>query len=450
MECPVCGQINADDASACFSCGQRLPSYMGGVSVDTSRSHPEDKPHMVIAGNIDFPLPPTRKPASPLPKSEPPLSARLPKPSLPKIDAETTAAPAEEAPSHAATSDEEDLFQIKPSRAPSPLSPIAPTSSAPALRAVPMSRPSHMIYAGFWYRFLAWLIDVIILSTAQSALGMIFMVVSMFFAFGGAHTDSDTPALGFFLGAYGVVVLLSIVLSLLYFTLCESSRWQATIGKLVIGLKVTDTSGNRLSFLRALGRYAAHFVTNLTLLIGYVINVFTARQQALHDLIAGTLVVYKEVAPLDLADHPVAPARTAQKVSAVVVWFMWALLTLSIVLVMGSLIKNIPDYHKPAAATKMYEAEMLGASATTAASEYQAAHGQFPPTLDAADFHQTSPQVRRIWIDADSGVIHLELAFSPLKKKTLDFVPSTDEDGDLIWACHSDDIDPQYLPEHCR
>jgi hypothetical protein len=116
----------------------------------------------------------------------------------------------------------------------------------------------------------------------------------------------------------------------------------------------------------------------------------------------------------------------------------------------GQSLVEMPKYQASGTSLKMYEAERLGAQATAAASDYWENHGRFPLTLEAAGFQQISAQVRRVWIDADSGVIHLELGFSPLRKKTLLFVPESDKDDDLIWRCRSNDIDPQYLPEHCR
>jgi uncharacterized RDD family membrane protein YckC len=439
--------MNADEALICLSCGQRMPSYLGGVSIDTSQT--EGKTPMVIAGNIDFPLPPSKTPTSSQPpssqppkpslspKSEKPVSSRFPKPPLfPRIESEAAAIPKEEKRSQTDAFDEEDFSLTKP-----------PKRSLPPPDPLSMSRPSHMIYAGFWYRFLAWLIDIVILGVVQGTLGMIVLMVSAVFAFRGG--DFSAASFAFFFGAYGVVVLASIVVSLLYFALSESSRWQGTLGKLAMGLKVTDADGHRLSFPHALMRYVSHIASNLTLGIGYVLNVFTPRQQALHDLIASTLVVYKEVTPTDLAYNPAVPARTAQKMSVLLVWVM-SMMFLGLVALVSRTLSEMPAYQTDSVAVRMHEAEMLGAEATAAVSGYREIHRRFPPTLDAANFHQTSPQVRQLWIDADSGIIHLELAFPPLRKKTLMFAPELDEEDDLIWICRSDDIDPKHLPDHCR
>ena len=79
-----------------------------------------------------------------------------------------------------------------------------------------------------------------------------------------------------------------------YFTLLESSRLQATFGKLLLGIKIVDLSGKRISFARATGRFFAKALSGQVLLIGYLMAAFSERKQTLHDLLAGTLVVTKE------------------------------------------------------------------------------------------------------------------------------------------------------------
>jgi len=79
--------------------------------------------------------------------------------------------------------------------------------------------------------------------------------------------------------------------SALYVPLMESSSAQGTVGKLVFGLKVTDTSYRRISRARAYGRYFAHVPSSVILYLGYVMVAFTPQKRALHDYIAGTLVL---------------------------------------------------------------------------------------------------------------------------------------------------------------
>jgi uncharacterized RDD family membrane protein YckC len=71
----------------------------------------------------------------------------------------------------------------------------------------------------------------------------------------------------------------------------ESSKHQGTVGKLILKIKVTDTSGNRISFARATGRYFGKILSGMILLIGYIMAGFTERKQALHDILAGCYVI---------------------------------------------------------------------------------------------------------------------------------------------------------------
>ena len=88
--------------------------------------------------------------------------------------------------------------------------------------------------------------------------------------------------------------LIYFVFFVLYWALMQSSARQATLGKALCGLKVTDAAGERISLPRALAREAAKIISSLTLLIGYVIAAFTTRKQALHDFVAATTVVRAE------------------------------------------------------------------------------------------------------------------------------------------------------------
>jgi uncharacterized RDD family membrane protein YckC len=126
-------------------------------------------------------------------------------------------------------------------------------------------------YGGFWIRFLAYLVDSVILFTALLVLGA------------GAA----------FAGGSGMTVLgvLCIVGPLLYWALMQASARQATFGKALLGLKVTDSDGERLSIVRSLAREVAKIVSAIPLLLGFLLAAFTGRKQALHDMIAGTTVV---------------------------------------------------------------------------------------------------------------------------------------------------------------
>ena len=127
-------------------------------------------------------------------------------------------------------------------------------------------------YAGFWKRFIAAFIDGIILQIN----GFVILLID------------------YVLGATGVInILLNLIIGWLYFALMESSRQQATLGKQALGIIVTDLNGNRISFGKATTRYFGKFISALILCIGFIMAGFTEKKQALHDIIAGCLVVKK-------------------------------------------------------------------------------------------------------------------------------------------------------------
>ena len=143
-----------------------------------------------------------------------------------------------------------------------------------------------MNFAGFWIRVGAYLIDIIILGIAITILQTV-TGINM-----GVNFDPDLAPTGLEgEGASPVGSLLQLIIGIAYFAGLESSSWQATVGKKALGLVVVDTSGNRVSFLRALGRYLAKIVSAIILLIGYMMVAFTEKKQGLHDMIASTLVI---------------------------------------------------------------------------------------------------------------------------------------------------------------
>lgn len=127
-------------------------------------------------------------------------------------------------------------------------------------------------YGGFWIRFLALLADSAIL----------FLVSALII--GAAAT-----ALG--LEGAGVAVWVAWLIALLYWPVMQASARQATFGKAMLGLKVTGYDGNRISFLRSLGRELAKILSGMVFMVGFIMAAFTGRKQGLHDLVASTYVV---------------------------------------------------------------------------------------------------------------------------------------------------------------
>ena len=158
---------------------------------------------------------------------------------------------------------------------------------------------STATYASFGARFVALIIDYIIIGCVQ------FLVIAPIMAFLGfgiasqvdsSGTLTEEQAIGMagaIMGAMTSVILIVYAISILYFSIMESSKSQASVGKLALGIKVTDVNGDRISFGKAVLRSVGKIVSGMILYIGYIMAAFTEKKQGLHDMIANTLVVKK-------------------------------------------------------------------------------------------------------------------------------------------------------------
>ena len=156
-----------------------------------------------------------------------------------------------------------------------------------------MEQTTSYSYAGFWKRFAAMLIDNILLSIVYF---LIFTPLLGLVGLGAASQEYESEAAAGLLAAlFGTYLVTAIVLIMLagwlYFALMESSSRGATLGKLALGIRVTDLNGSRISFGRATGRYFGKIVSGMILHIGFLMAGFTQQKQALHDIIAGCLVI---------------------------------------------------------------------------------------------------------------------------------------------------------------
>ena len=156
-------------------------------------------------------------------------------------------------------------------------------------------------------RFIAVIIDGLVVGVVT---GPITLIVQVMAGVGGGLTGDKAeinPAnIAMIAGLLAFVAAFSVAVHAIYEALLTASSKQATVGKMVFRMKVTDMEGRRITIPRAFGRYFAKWVSDCTLLIGYIMQPFTARRQALHDMIAGTLVI-RDVSP----PYPIVPPQTA-------------------------------------------------------------------------------------------------------------------------------------------
>lgn len=148
---------------------------------------------------------------------------------------------------------------------------------------------STVSYAGFWRRVLAYVLDTMLC-------WLVFVPLSFLLGFGffGANMNHDPDAAVRALPGLMFFALFEVAAIWLYFALMESSKNQGTLGKMALGLRVTDMDGNRLTFGRATGRFFAKGLSGLTLGIGFIMAGFTQKKQALHDMVVSTLVLRKQ------------------------------------------------------------------------------------------------------------------------------------------------------------
>jgi uncharacterized RDD family membrane protein YckC len=155
-------------------------------------------------------------------------------------------------------------------------------------------------YAGFWIRFVALVIDMIILGIV----GTIIRIPLALIGFGSAasvgrisNPDDVAGALGPLMGMLGGLILVSILiqfaLNIIYEVYFLTSRG-ATPGKMALGLKVIRTDGAPISAGLAVGRFFGKILSGLTLYIGFIIAGFDPEKRALHDRICETRVVYSK------------------------------------------------------------------------------------------------------------------------------------------------------------
>lgn len=161
-----------------------------------------------------------------------------------------------------------------------------------------------MIYASFLKRLIALIIDTLILSVLCFILGLIFetkvtallpltLNISITHdsdSLGGELNFGGEPIIGMIFGFTNGIPI-GAIFTWLYYALAESSPKQATPGKILMGIKVTDLQGDKISFLKASIRFWLKILSFFTILIGYIMAAYTKKKQTLHDKISKCLVI---------------------------------------------------------------------------------------------------------------------------------------------------------------
>ena len=271
------------------------------------------------------------------------------------------------------------------------------------------------LYAGFWRRGAAMAVDMVITSAANAAAGV---------------------SLGPDVGA----AILSIVMDCAYVALFTSSAKQATPGKMLFGIKVTDLDGERIGLLRAVARYFAGWLSGLLLMIGFAMAAFTRKKQALHDLITGTVVVRKTADP----DEVVRGGGTMPLTFGVIV--------------LAALIVALPPIAAAIAAlvAPAYREQMARYAIANGMSELAPVKEDIAAALVAHRTVKAGPaDVSKVHYLRDAtvapdGRITIRLKSSIAKNGSVVLTPGVDVNGTVSWTCRSPELADRYLPPGCR
>lgn len=155
---------------------------------------------------------------------------------------------------------------------------------------IPVTEEIEYEPAPIWKRFVAAVIDYVIIA---SMVLFTAMIIEIFFYIVYPNLAADPDFLLNDLNVRGVTALLFILIFTVYYTVLESSRFQASFGKMAMNLYVTDYNGDKLNRFRALVRTLSKFISNSCVYMGYILGFFTEYNQMLHDFIAKTYVIGK-------------------------------------------------------------------------------------------------------------------------------------------------------------
>jgi uncharacterized RDD family membrane protein YckC len=303
----------------------------------------------------------------------------------------------------------------------------------------------EVVYAGFWRRFAARILDHFVIFVPVYLL--VFIVAGGAGAFTKVQTGESSGG-----GLLVLAYLVPLIANFFYFSAMHSSSWQATIGKRALGIKVTDEDGGQLTFGRAAVRWFSSALSYLTIYVGFIMAGFTDRKRALHDMLASTLVVDKWA----FTD---TPEKQNQGMSGCLIVFIVLFVGgLFIVPILAAI--SISQYQDYVIRSQVYEGSMLADGAKTAYAEYVASHpGSVPSSnsqIGLAEPGQIQGSyVRSLDIGSVPGSLVVEYSSLPPQKansaisgKHLSFDAKAGA-GTIEWTCHSDELKQKWCPTTC-
>ncbi|HET9048927.1 MAG TPA: RDD family protein [Chiayiivirga sp.] len=319
------------------------------------------------------------------------------------------------------------------------MNPPAPTSATTA---------ADVVQAGFLRRWAALFLDQLILGVAFYAVFFVVILVTGLFselvtAQSGKADDISPAIVVVYLGMFA----LYYVMAGAYFGMMESSRHQATVGKMALGIKVVDAQGRRLSLVHALGRWVAAALSYLTLYIGFLMATFSHDKRALHDMLAGTQVV-------DQWAYTEHPERQSRKPGGCVIAFVVALVLMIGVFVLGVLAAiAVPAYHDYQLRSQSAQVLAPLAQMRDQVVQFQADTGNCPDNasegFEAPESYAASGISRIVVGEFETGYCGISVWMPPVSGTVERQLLVEFDTSEHIWYC-TNKAKLQKLPDWCR
>lgn len=285
----------------------------------------------------------------------------------------------------------------------------------------------EQVYAGFWVRVLAAVLDLLVLGTA--AIWFIFTVTG-FVAFSGRENILYDPTI------MSMIYSAAITAALSYYLLLESSPQSATLGKRWLNIGLRDQNGSKLSMSRTAIRLLAKVFCYLIFQIGFLIQPFTPRKQAVHDLLTHTIVIR---------------THTSKKISLmatlVVLIFALSVPALALMSTVG-----LPIIQQHILKVQLENGIKKGSETTQAVARFYHNNGRVPLSSSEVQIG-LSVHVAAIEINQRNGettIIFSNSVRPAIRNRHLIFSPTREANQVINWKCHSNDIETQYFPTSCK
>lgn len=332
----------------------------------------------------------------------------------------------------------------------------APIAAAPSRGSglLPTHYERRDLYGGFWLRFVAAILDGLILYA-----GSMFVVAFVSAAAGAPFVvlaGWDFGQSGY-AGLHVLMLFINISVAWLYASLFQSSRLQASPGMLALGLRVTTLDGARIGFGRATGRFFASYLSAMILFFGYFMIGWTQRKQALHDMIADALVVRRdglaryrsELSSATVASGSYRPGLSAGAIVGIVFAGLFVFLIIPILAAIA-----IPAYQNYIVRAQVAEGLALADGAKIDVVQFYANTQRYPADNASAGLPAASSisgkYVAAVAVrDGNILVQYGNTANTQISGKMLMLAPQAG-DGSISWSCQGLDLPQRYLPSSCR